>query len=188
MSLRILSFALAFAFAAPATALAQGRRTETGVELLSDANRAARQGPSTNSFDRARQIHAYAPGAIFELYANPSFVSAILLEPGEVLSEAAAGDTARWLVSHAVSRADGASRTIVLVKPNAPGLRTNIVLITDRRVYLIEAVSQGGRTYSAELAWTYPVDENAEPPAAELQLSHSNPCRTPSNLAPGARL
>src|SRR5690606_39848018 len=47
-------------------------------------------------------------------------------------------------------------RTVVLVKPNASGLRTNIVLITDRRTYLIEATAQSGSAYSAQIAWSYP--------------------------------
>jgi P-type conjugative transfer protein TrbG len=184
MSMRIFHLALIFALAASFPTFAQAQRAEPGANLLSEANRAARQGPSTNTFDRARQIHAYAPGAIYEIYTNPSFVSAILLEPGEELAEAAAGDTSRWLVSQAVSRAQGALRTIVLVKPSAAGLRTNIVLITDRRVYLIEAVSQSGRTYSAELAWTYPADETLAPHVADAHLNSNYRIRTRAGRRP----
>ena len=58
-----------------------------------------------------------------------------------------------------------ASRTILIIKPSAPRLKTNIVLVTDRRAYLIEAVSAAGDVYTAQAAWTYP--KPPEPPAPE---------------------
>jgi type IV secretion system protein VirB9 len=130
-------------------------RTETPVEILAAANRDARQSPTRDGFAQARHVYTYEPGALYEVYANPNYVSTILLEPGETLADIAAGDTSRWMVSQAEGESEGDSRTIVLVKPNAAGIRTNIVLITDRRTYLIEAVSQTGSTYSAQIAWTY---------------------------------
>ena len=93
------------------------------------------------------------------MYGHPSYVSTILLEPGETLTDIAAGDTARWMVTQAESETAEDPRTVVLVKPNASGLRTNIVLITDRRTYLIEAVAQSGAAYSAQIAWSYPRSE-----------------------------
>jgi P-type conjugative transfer protein TrbG len=97
------------------------------------------------------------PGALYELYTNPNYVSTILLEPGETLSNIAAGDTSRWMVTQAEAESQSfGRRTIVLVKPQTTGLRTNIVLITDRRTYLIEAISQAGNAYAAQVAWSYP--------------------------------
>ena len=52
-------------------------------------------------------------------------------------------------------------RTIVLVKPQTTGLRTNIVLVTDRRTYTIEAIAQAGSAYSSQIAWCYPAEEEA---------------------------
>lgn len=163
MSARELLICAALVSALITDASAQSPRADAGLARVGEANRDARQGPSTTSFERARQVHAYEPGAIYELYANPAFVTAILLEPGEQLAEAAAGDTSRWMVTQANSQSEGAQRTIVLLRPNASGLRTNLVLITDRRVYLIEASSQAGRIYSAEMAWTYPATSAAAP-------------------------
>ena len=75
----------------------RGRRAgeRTAVDTLENVNAAARQRPGGGRFMAARQIYVYAPGAIYELYASPSFVSTILLEPGESLNDAAAGDTSR---------------------------------------------------------------------------------------------
>ena len=50
-------------------------------------------------------------------------------------------------------------RTIVLVKPTRPDLTTNLVITTDKRVYLVEASSHDDTAYNAVIAWTYPFDE-----------------------------
>lgn len=126
------------------------------LETLAAANTAARQRPTRDSFNAARQIYTYEPGALYELYTNPNYVSTILLEPGETLNSIAAGDTSRWMVTQSEAETEGDGRTIVLVKPQVTGLRTNIVLITDRRTYLIEAISQAGSAYAAQVAWSYP--------------------------------
>jgi len=133
----------------------------TAAKSLADANTGARQRAAPAAFEEATLVYAYEPGAIYELQTSPAYVSTLLLEPAEVLVDIAAGDTARWSVSNTVS----ANRTILIVKPSAPGLRTNIVLVTDRRTYLIEAVSEAGDVYTAQAAWTYPVPP--EPPLPE---------------------
>ncbi|MDX2274349.1 MAG: TrbG/VirB9 family P-type conjugative transfer protein [Hyphomonadaceae bacterium] len=131
-------------------------REQPPLQVLAAANTAARQRPTSDAFNQARHMFTYQPGALFELYTNPNYVSTILLEPGETLNDIAAGDTSRWMVTEASAETEGDARTIVLVKPQTTGLRTNIVLITDRRTYLIEAVSQAGTAYAAQVAWSYP--------------------------------
>jgi len=151
----------ALSAAADAQPARRSRGEPTPSELLARANEAARQRPETTSFLQARQIYTYAPGAIYELYTSPSFISAILLEPGESLGDVAAGDTSRWMVQETSAETGIDGRTIVLVKPQATGLRTNIVLVTDRRTYTIEAIAQAGSAYSAQIAWCYPPEEEA---------------------------
>lgn len=130
------------------------RSLNTG-QAWAQANSAARQRPEPGGFDAARYVYTYAPGAIYELHANPNFISAILLEEGETLTNVAAGDTSRWQVSEANTETPEGVRTLLLVKPATAGLRTNIVLVTDRRTYLVEALAQSGEAYSAEIAWCY---------------------------------
>lgn len=126
--------------------------SRSAARSLADANSGARQRAAPNIFEDATLFFAYEPGAIYELQTSPDFVTALLLEPGEALIDIAAADTVRWSVSNTVS----ANRTILIVKPSAARLRTNIVLVTDRRAYLIEAVSVAGDVYTAQAAWTYP--------------------------------
>lgn len=160
-SLVLIAASLTILAVSPADAQSRRARAETPVETLAAANSAARQSPTRDGFMQARHIYAYEPGALYEVYAHPSYVSTVLLEPGETLTDIAAGDTSRWMVTQAESETAEDPRTVVLLKPNASGLRTNIVLITDRRTYLIEAVAQSGSAYSAQIAWSYPQSEAA---------------------------
>jgi type IV secretion system protein TrbG len=55
-------------------------------------------------------------------------------------------------------RCTGATQRVhVLVKPTKAGLSTNLVVLTDRRVYHLEATSTE-RTWMASVSWSYPQD------------------------------
>jgi len=201
----LISAAAIVSAASPALADGQERRAHHGVhahgegplEALAAANAASRQRPNAASFHGARQIYFYEPGAIYELYASPNYVSMIMLEPGESLTNIAAGDTSRWMVTQAEGETDSEGRTLVLVKPQAPNLRTNLVLITDRRTYIVEAISQPGSAYSAQVAWSYPrsADNTASGnAAANLNLSYrvhtvrgQRPVWTPTRVSDDGR-
>jgi P-type conjugative transfer protein TrbG len=143
-------------------------RAMSPAQVWANANGAARQRPDREGFSSARYVYTYAPGALYELYANPNFISTILLEEGETLEDVAAGDTSRWQVSETTTEGMQGLRTILLVKPNATGLRTNIVLVTDRRTYLVEAVSHAGEAYSAQIAWCYPASISDRSPLTSV--------------------
>jgi len=132
------------------------RRTIAPLTALSAANADARRRPDADAFVDATQIYDYAPGALYEVYAAPGYLSTIELEPGEAIITIAAGDTTRWMVEETSSGDAIEPRAILLIKPTRHGIRTNIVLTTDRRTYLIEAISVQGSAYSAQTAWRYP--------------------------------
>jgi type IV secretion system protein VirB9 len=122
------------------------------------ANRAATREPSRDAYVNAVQVYAWTQGALYRLYTAPERVSEIALEPGETLVSVAAGDTARWVIGDTTSGAGAARRTHILVKPSAVGLRTNLVITTDRRVYHVQLESTA-RTAMASISWTYPEGE-----------------------------
>lgn len=134
---------------------------QTPLSAISAANAEARRRPQASAFVDATQFYAYAPGALYEVYAAPGYLSTLLFEPGETLQTIAAGDTTRWLVEEASSGAAGQAQPILLLKPTRGAIRTNIVVVTDRRTYLIEAIAVEGREYSAQISWTYPDDGSA---------------------------
>jgi type IV secretion system protein VirB9 len=132
---------------------------------------AARQ-PDIAGREAPAQPVTWREGATYRLQAAPERVSLIALQPGESLISVAAGGTSRWIIGDTTSGAGAARRTHVLVKPSAAGLRTNLVITTDRRVYLVELESSA-RTGLSTLSWSYGQDDllalaraHSEAPAA----------------------
>jgi type IV secretion system protein VirB9 len=136
------------------------RRRTAGppVARVEAANRAATREPSRDAYVNAAQVYAWTEGALYRLYTAPERVSEIALQPGEGLISVAAGDTARWVIGDTTSGTGAARRTHILVKPSAVGLRTNLVITTDRRVYHVQLESTA-RTAMASISWTYPEGE-----------------------------
>lgn len=137
--------------------LALPASAQTGVGV-SAANRAALREPSPSGYINAVQIYPYNEGALYRLFAAPGRVSEIALQAGEALISVAAGDTVRWTVGDTTSGTGAEKRTHILVKPFAPGLSTNLVITTDRRVYHVQLTSTAS-TAMAAMRWTYPQDE-----------------------------
>jgi len=89
----------------------------------------------------------------------------------------AAGDTSRWLIDivgagDLDSTANGlcpdksvveTQRVSVLIKPRFPALRTNLVIATNERTYLIDLKSLED-TYHSAVEWTYPQPMTYVPP------------------------
>lgn len=161
---------LAFAFTTPAWA--DGRAREARDVIAADigtANAGARVDQAHARFEGARTIYDFQEGALYQIYTNPGFVSSILLQPGERLNDIAAGDTSRWLVTEAEGGSDGQTRAVVLIKPQSTGLRTNVVLITDRRTYVLEVVAEPHGLYSPEVAWSYHEQTASAPSSPTLE-------------------
>ena len=130
----------------------------TPAARIDSANRAAVREPSSQRFVNAAQAYAWSEGALYRLYTAPERVSEIALQPGETLISVAAGDTVRWVIGDTTSGAGASRRTHILVKPTAVGLRTNLVVTTDRRIYHVQLESNS-RSFMASMSWTYPQDE-----------------------------
>ncbi len=136
------------------------------------------------------------------LRCAPLRACAIELEPGELVLATSLGDSERWLLQ-AASSGPGAHTPILVVKPTACDLSTNLVVSTDRRIYEIALDSppcknadSGEATYNPRLQYTgvarfyYPDDlvhrwsdeEQAAREGAERLAQGTTP------LAPVARL
>ncbi|RAN32821.1 conjugative transfer protein TrbG [Hyphomonas pacifica] len=116
--------------------------------------------PSVDGYVNAIQVYPYTEGALYRLYASPGQVSDVALQPGEDLVSVSAGDTVRWVVGDTISGSGATARAHVLVKPISSGIRTNLMIATDRRTYHLELESVDGG-YMAALSWRYPADELA---------------------------
>ena len=121
------------------------------------ANQEARIAPTREGYVNAIQVWPYTDGALYQVYASPGRVTVVSLQPGEELVTVAAGDTVRWIVGDTSSGAGAGLRVSVLVKPTRSGLKTNLVVTTNRRTYLIELTSTE-KAWMASVSWDYPKD------------------------------
>ena len=135
-----------------------GEAAATPVAQVGNANAAARVEPRQAGYFNAIQIYPWSEGALYQVYAAPGQITTIALEPGERLAGTgpiAAGDTARWIIGDTESGPGRETRVLVLVKPTRPDIRTNVVISTDRRTYLIE-LNASEETWMPAISWAYP--------------------------------
>ncbi|WCM99609.1 P-type conjugative transfer protein TrbG [Acidovorax sp. GBBC 1281] len=124
---------------------------------VSRANEEARMAPTREGYVNAIQVWPYTDGALYQVYASPGRVTVVSLQPGEELVTVAAGDTVRWIVGDTSSGTGADLRVSVLVKPTRSNLKTNLVITTSRRTYLIELTSTE-KAWMASVSWDYPKD------------------------------
>ena len=127
-------------------------------QRIIDANEAAKVQPTEAGYINAIQVYPYVQGALYQLYTAPEKVSDIALQQGERIVAVSAGDTVRWIIGDTISGEGATARAHVLVKPITEGLKTNLVIITNRRSYHLELTSDT-ETYMASVSWTYPRDD-----------------------------
>lgn len=162
---RILSLAL-LAIALPSMAQAQERPPLSGRPALELANRAALESSRLDRFEGGAQIFHYQPGRLFEVWTTPLRVTTLTLGLGEEVVALAAGDTVRWQIGETSSGEGEDARRHVLIKPFERGLATNLVLTTNRRVYLIVLKSGPEASFNAAVAWRPEPALPAPPPPA----------------------
>jgi type IV secretion system protein VirB9 len=91
------------------------------------------------------------------LRCKPLFVCDLVLEPGETIVNVAVGDSVRWLIAPASSGGTDSATPHVLVKPTEAGLRTNLIVTTNRRTYYLTLVS-GYNNPMLRIGFLYPQD------------------------------
>lgn len=157
----------------PAWTVARGgQAAATPAGRVENANAAARVEPRREGYYNAIQIYPWSEGALYQVYAAVGQITNIALEPGESLTGAgpiAAGDTARWIIGDTESGSGATRRVHVLVKPTRPDITTNLVISTDRRIYLLE-LNADEETFMPAVAWAYPA-----PPASQRQTVPAAP-------------
>jgi type IV secretion system protein VirB9 len=93
---------------------------------------------ATSSVDAADQrIRAllYDPGAVVTVTGQPGIQSTIEFAPDERIENVAIGDSAAWQVT------PNRRASLLFLKPNLPGGRTNMTVVTDRRTYMFDLVA-----------------------------------------------
>lgn len=111
----------------------------------------------------------WASGRVFAVQATPLRVTVLVLPPGETLVSKAAGDTVRWRIGEARSGEGEAARALVLLKPLERGLSTNLVLTTNKRLYLVDLTSVSAADYDPIIFWK--VEETGRPAPVQPGVS-----------------
>ena len=92
----------------------------------------------------------YSNNKIYNIFAKVNNMVTIKLEKGEKLESGFIGDLENWMVGN-TSTANG---EIIFIKPLAEKLNTNITLVTNKRMYLLNVESTSDK-YNPVIEWNY---------------------------------
>jgi type IV secretion system protein VirB9 len=156
-----------------------------GPAAIRAANAEALAPSRADGFVNAAQVFGYETGRVYEVWTAPMRITTITLEPGETITSKAAGDTERWMIGDTTS-GDGVTRqSQILIKPFRAGIATNMVITTNRRMYLLSLRSaESTEAFNAVVTWTYAAPLVASPAQAASVAPASTasaPARTPRN-------
>ena len=126
---------------------------------MSETWRGGQNTPATGPDGRV--LFAYGAGLPIVVCA-PLRVCMIELQAGErITGEPQIGDSVRWNISPAMYGQGEQSTSVIILKPQEPGLDTNLLITTDRRAYYLRLVSKP-QDYVARVAFSYPDEDNSQ--------------------------
>ena len=97
-----------------------------------------------------RVLYSYGAGMPTVVCA-PLRVCIVEMEPGEkIVGEPHIGDAVRWNVAPAIYGEGPQATALIVLKPQAPGLDTNMLITTDRRAYYLRLISKPSRLHRAD--------------------------------------
>jgi type IV secretion system protein VirB9 len=108
----------------------------------------------------------------------PLRVCIVELQPGEKLEgEPQIGDSIRWNIAPALYGNGDQTTPIIVLKPQIPGLDTNLLITTDRRAYYLRLISKP-LDYVARVAFQYPLDQSTQKWQEQLAEQHEKERQT----------
>ncbi len=126
---------------------------------LSQGQQAIAEPVQTTTGKDGRILFTYGLG-LPTIVCAPLRVCTMELEPGEkIMGEPEIGDSTRWEIAPASSGTGENLTPIIVIKPHAVGLDTNLVVTTNKRTYYVRLVSKATE-YIARTAFTYKDDED----------------------------
>ncbi len=101
-------------------------------------------------------VFTYGSG-LPSIVCAPLYECAITLQPGEVVNDIKVADAKRWSIELGTTGSGQGEVTHVVVKPHRAPLSTNMLIMTDRRVYSIKLVGDSTR-WTPLFRFEYPED------------------------------
>jgi P-type conjugative transfer protein TrbG len=146
----------------------KGYKPAADVALSSTAQQAVQFSASWRAQQNAaapgpdgRVLLAFGAG-LPTVVCAPLRVCLIELQPGEKLEgEPQIGDSVRWNISPATYGKGEESTAVLVLKPQMPGLDTNLLITTDRRAYYVRLVSKA-EDYVSRVAFVYNDDDGGK--------------------------
>ena len=151
-----------------AATVPQGYRPPTDVPLSSTALQAVQFSATWRAQQNAaapgpdgRVLLAFGAG-LPTVVCAPLRVCLVELQPGEkIVGEPQIGDSVRWNVSPAMYGKGDETTAVLVLKPQMPGLDTNLLITTDRRAYYVRLVSKA-EDYVSRVAFVYNDDDGGK--------------------------
>jgi type IV secretion system protein TrbG len=132
---------------------------ETEVLQALETNRP--RGPSGKPVVNADKSVRFTFGGTLPLViCAPLQICDIELQPGEEVRSVQVGDSVRWTIEPAVTGIAPNEVQHVIVKPMDVGLRTSLVVTTNRRTYRMKLSSDRSQ-YMSSVSFAYPEDAQA---------------------------
>lgn len=139
-------------------------------KVIDQANHESAQNPDSYGYNNAIMCYDFVPGYLFKIFTAPLRVTDIQLQPGEKMTGTpVSGDVVRWVLGTGTSKQNGVEQQHVYIKPTKPGLKTTMVINTDKRTYHMELQSYA-ETYMAAVSWNYPQESLKLAAAAEKRV------------------
>jgi P-type conjugative transfer protein TrbG len=139
------------------TPVALASNPVSGPAAIRVANVEALAPSRADGFVNAAQVFPYETGRVFEIWTAPLRITTISLELGETITNKASGDTERWMIGDTTSGTGPTLQTHILVKPYRAAIATNMVVTTNRRVYLLSLrAAESADAFNAAVTWTHP--------------------------------
>jgi type IV secretion system protein TrbG len=100
-------------------------------------------------------LYPYNQGPQPAVDCEPLRTSDIQLQPGETITDVAIGDSERWMATPASSGDPRNPVPHLAVKPQAPGIQTNLTIYTTKHIYHLQLRSRGSHAMQ-EVEFYYP--------------------------------
>jgi type IV secretion system protein TrbG len=135
----------------------------TGAELLAQQPREVREAIKDHQNDGRWPVYRTAELVLYPYGEEPEPVidceplrtTDIQLQPGETITDVAMGDTERWMATPAASGDPRNSLPHLAVKPQVPGIATNLTIYTTKHIYHVMLRSRGNHAMQ-EVEFYYP--------------------------------
>jgi len=142
--------------------------TPTALEAVRVSERWQGEKNAPASGPDGRVMYSFGAG-LPTVVCAPLRVCIIELQAGEkIVGEPHIGDSVRWNISPAMYGTGDQATAVIILKPQTPGLDTNLLITTDRRAYYLRLISKP-EDYVARVAFAYPDDDTSR--KWQLQLA-----------------